>query len=139
MFTIPLYCTGALCTFSYTVSTNRESCQPITRALALGVKHLAMAIGGSMGSMLALEWAATYPDFVEELVLIAGCGRHTDWAIGIGEAQRYAIMADSNFNGGAYDMDAPPKAGLATSRMMAMLSYRAPASVRRRKLKGGAS
>ena len=26
----------------------------------LGVKHL-MAIGGSMGSMVALEWAATYP------------------------------------------------------------------------------
>ena len=43
----------------------------------LGVKHLRMAIGGSMGSMVALEWAACYPDYVTELVLIAGCGRHT--------------------------------------------------------------
>ena len=96
---------------------------------SLGVKHLKMAIGGSMGSMLALEWAATFPDFVEELCLIAGCGRHTDWAIGIGEAQRFSIMADGKFKGGSYDVNDPPKAGLATSRMMAMLSYRAPASV----------
>jgi homoserine O-acetyltransferase len=95
----------------------------------LGVRHLKMAIGGSMGSMLALEWAATFPDFVTELVLIAGCGRHTDWAIGIGEAQRFSIMADSKFKGGEYDPTDPPRAGLATSRMMAMLSYRAPQSM----------
>jgi len=38
----------------------------------LGVTHLRMAIGGSMGSMLALEWAACYPEYVEEMVLIAG-------------------------------------------------------------------
>tara|TARA_B110000977_G_scaffold195889_1_gene275192 strand:- start:1794 stop:3374 length:1581 start_codon:yes stop_codon:yes gene_type:complete len=98
----------------------------------LGIKHLKMAIGGSMGSMLALEWAATYPDFVTELVLIAGCGRHTDWAIGMGEAQRFSIMADAKFKGGEYDPADPPRAGLATSRMMAMLSYRAPKSVDQR-------
>ena len=102
----------------------------------LGVKHLRMAIGGSMGSMLALEWAATFPDFVTELVLIAGCGRHTDWAIGIGEAQRFSIMADAKFKGGQYDPADPPRAGLATSRMMAMLSYRAPKSVDERFARG---
>ena len=102
----------------------------------LGVKHLRMAIGGSMGSMLALEWAATFPDFVTELVLIAGCGRHTDWAIGIGEAQRFSIMADAKFKGGQYDPKDPPLAGLATSRMMAMLSYRAPKSVDERFARG---
>ena len=102
----------------------------------LGVKHLRMAIGGSMGSMLALEWAATFPDFVTELVLIAGCGRHTDWAIGIGEAQRFSIMADAKFKGGQYDPADPPLAGLATSRMMAMLSYRAPKSVDERFARG---
>ena len=102
----------------------------------LGVRHLRLAIGGSMGSMLALEWAATFPDFVTELVLIAGCGRHTDWAIGIGEAQRFSIMADAKFKGGQYDPKDPPLAGLATSRMMAMLSYRAPKSVDERFARG---
>ena len=50
----------------------------------LGVTHLRLAIGGSMGCMLALEWGATYPEFVTEMCLVAGCGRHTAWAIGIG-------------------------------------------------------
>ena len=30
---------------------------------------------------------------------MAGCGRHTDWAIGIGEAERFSIMADAKYNG----------------------------------------
>ena len=94
----------------------------------LGVKHLRMAIGGSMGSMLALEWAATFPAFTQ-LVLIAGCARHTDWAIAIGEAERFAVYADARFAGGAYDPSDPPSAGLAAARMTAMLTYRAPRSV----------
>ena len=83
-----------------------------------------------MGAMLALEFAASFPEYVEKLVLIAGCGKHTDWAIGIGEAQRHAIVSDANFEGGDYDVETGgPKDGLATSRMMAMLSYRAPVSM----------
>ena len=96
----------------------------------LKVTKLSMCIGGSMGSMLALEFAASFPEFVEKLVLIAGCGKHTDWAIGIGEAQRHAIVSDANFEGGDYEVETGgPKDGLATSRMMAMLSYRAPVSM----------
>ena len=96
----------------------------------LKVTRLSMCIGGSMGAMLALEFAASFPEYVEKLVLIAGCGKHTDWAIGIGEAQRHAIVSDANFEGGDYDVETGgPKDGLATSRMMAMLSYRAPVSM----------
>ena len=95
----------------------------------LGVTRLRLAIGGSMGSMLALEWAATFPDFVDQLILIAGCGRHTGWAVAIGEAERFAVYADARFAGGAYDPSDPPSAGLAAARMMAMLTYRAPRSV----------
>ena len=95
----------------------------------LGVRSLRLAIGGSMGCMLALEFGASYPDYVRELVLVAGCGRHTDWAIGIGEAERFAIMADGKWAGGDYDPNDPPKAGLAAARMTAMLTYRAPRSV----------
>ena len=95
----------------------------------LGAKKIRCAIGGSMGAMLALEWGATHPDLVESLVLIAGCGKHTDWAIGIGEAERFAIAADAKFLGGAYDPRDPPLGGLAAARMTAMLTYRAPRSV----------
>lgn len=45
-------------------------------------------------------------------------------------------MADAKFKGGQYDPADPPLAGLATSRMMAMLSYRAPKSVDERFARG---
>ena len=52
----------------------------------------------------ALEWAMAAPrGYVTELVLIAGCGRHTDRAIGLGEAQRFSIMSDAKFKGGDYN------------------------------------
>jgi homoserine acetyltransferase len=42
----------------------------------LGVCRVAIAIGGSLGGMLALEWIATYPAFVERAVIIAACAAH---------------------------------------------------------------
>jgi len=42
----------------------------------LGVRRLALAIGGSLGGMLALEWAATYPTLVDRVVAIACPARH---------------------------------------------------------------
>lgn len=77
----------------------------------LGVRGIAMAIGGSLGGMLALEWAATYPAFVRSLVLVATCARHTDWAIGLGEAGRQAVYADAKWRDGYYDPADPPLAG----------------------------
>ena len=95
----------------------------------LGVKKLALCTGGSMGAMLALEMAATYPDFVDELVLIAGCAAHTDWAIGIGDVQRHTIRADPAFNGGNFEPGQGPTKGLYAARMGAMLTYRTPQSI----------
>ena len=89
----------------------------------LGVRQVAMTIGGSMGAMHALEWAF-YGDFVRSIVPIAVGGRHSAWCIGWSEAQRQAIYADPAWNGGRYRPEAPPAAGLAAARMMAMISYR---------------
>ena len=83
----------------------------------LGMKNVKLCIGGSMGAMVAIEWACTYPELVTgDVVLIAGCGRHTAWAIALSEAQRFAIRGDA-------------VTGLAAARMMAMLAYRAPSSI----------
>jgi homoserine O-acetyltransferase len=44
----------------------------------LGVRSLALAIGGSLGGMLALEFASHYgTDYVRALAAIACCARHT--------------------------------------------------------------
>ncbi|MDE1886598.1 MAG: homoserine O-acetyltransferase [Gammaproteobacteria bacterium] len=91
---------------------------------ALGIARLALVIGGSLGGMQALEWAALYPERVGALVSI-GCGvRQSPWAIAWSEAQRQAIFADPNWRGGDYAPAAPPAAGLAAARAMAMVSYR---------------
>lgn len=91
---------------------------------ALGIERLSVVTGPSLGGMQALEWAAMYPDHVDSIVPIGVGGQHSAWCIGISEAQRQAIAADPNWNGGYYSDDAPPSRGLAAARMMAVCTYR---------------
>lgn len=109
--------------------TTRDTVALHRRALEqIGVRQVAFAIGGSMGGMHVLEWAfETTEDgapFVRALVPIAVGGRHTAWQIGWSEAQRQAIYADPKWREGRYPPEDPPAQGLATARMMAMVSYR---------------
>lgn len=97
----------------------------------LGVARVEMTIGGSLGGMLALEWAVLDPT-VRRVVLVATSHAHSAWCIAWSEAQRQAITADPDWQGGFYAPDRPPAAGLAAARMMAMLSYRNPASFEER-------
>ena len=90
----------------------------------LGVQFIELVTGPSLGGMQALEWALMYPERVGSLVPIGVGGRHSAWCIGISEAQRAAIAADPNWNGGFYSDDAPPEAGLSAARMMAICTYR---------------
>jgi len=90
----------------------------------LGVRRLELVTGPSLGGMQALEWAASYPQRVGSIVPIGVGGRHSAWCIGISEAQRAAIAADPDFNGGYYSDDRPPQRGLAAARMMAVCTYR---------------
>ncbi|NNE70126.1 MAG: homoserine O-acetyltransferase [Rhodothermales bacterium] len=89
----------------------------------LGVQRVAHVIGGSMGGMLALEWAF-HRHLVRSFSVVAAGGRHSPWSIAWGEAQRQAIFADPDFRDGAYSPDRPPLRGLSVARMMAMVSYR---------------
>lgn len=94
----------------------------------LGVSHIELAIGGSMGAMQVLEWAALYPEFVGTIVPIAAGASQSAWAIGLSEAQRHAIVTDPSFADGRYATSDQPLAGLATARMIAMSTYRSPES-----------
>lgn len=90
----------------------------------IGVEEAVLAIGGSMGGMQVLEWAFQ-DEFVRTLAPIAVGGYHSPWGIAWTEAQRRAIYSDPRWLGGAYPDVDPPIDGLATARMMAMISYRA--------------
>lgn len=87
----------------------------------LGVTHLDLVIGGSMGGMQVLEWAVLYSSFVGTIVPIGVGSAQSAWAIGISEAQRSAILNAST-----------PAGGLSTARMIAMCSYRSPMSFQSR-------
>ncbi|MFT4606170.1 MAG: homoserine O-acetyltransferase [Rhodothermales bacterium] len=89
----------------------------------LGVNRIAHVIGGSMGGMLAIEWAF-HRHLVRSFSVVAAGGRHSAWSIAWGEAQRQAIYADPDFQNGRYSPDRPPERGLSVARMMAMVSYR---------------
>jgi homoserine O-acetyltransferase/O-succinyltransferase len=89
----------------------------------LGVAVLQAAIGGSMGGMQVLEWAATFPQRVRSAIVIASAARHSAQNIAFHEVGRQAIMADPRWNGGDYYDAEPPAAGLAVARMAAHITY----------------
>lgn len=92
----------------------------------LGVDTLNLVVGGSMGGMQVLEWAALYPERVRAIAPIASGPTQSAWGIALSEAQRQAIKADTNFAEGRYPLGAGPAQGLAAARSMAMISYRSP-------------
>jgi homoserine O-acetyltransferase len=90
----------------------------------LGINVLEAVVGGSMGGMQVLEWAATYPGRVRSAVVIASAARHSAQNIAFHEVGRQAIMADPKWRGGDYYADNdPPAAGLAVARMAAHITY----------------
>lgn len=92
---------------------------------SLGVRSVACVIGGSLGGMQTLEWAATAgATFVKSIITICCGTHHHAWQIAISAAQRQAIYADPNWNGGDYAKGKEPRAGLSVARQMAMVSYR---------------
>lgn len=91
---------------------------------ALGVTSLKAVIGGSMGGMQVMEWAAMYPEMLRSIVPIASGAFHSAWAIGLNEVARRSIISDPRWQDGNYSFEHQPDAGLGLARAVAMLSYR---------------
>lgn len=90
----------------------------------LGIERLFAVIGGSMGGMQALEWAARHPERVFAVAPIATSTRQSAQNIAFHEIGRQAIMADPDWRGGAYlEQKTYPAKGLAVARMAAHVTY----------------
>ena len=90
----------------------------------LGIDRLLAVVGGSMGGMQVLQWAATYPQSVRAVVPIACAARHSAQNIAFHEVGRQAIMADPDWQGGEYwAHGTQPSKGLAVARMAAHITY----------------
>lgn len=90
----------------------------------LGVPKLFSVLGGSMGGMQVLEWAALYPERVFSAIPIATATHHSAQNIAFHEIGRQAINADPDFHGGEYwKHGVVPARGLAVARMTAHITY----------------
>ena len=91
---------------------------------ALGIDSLFCVLGGSLGGMQALQWAASYPKRVFSCVPLATAARHSAQNIAFYEVGRQAIMADPDWRGGDYEKHGVrPDKGLAVARMGAHITY----------------
>ena len=98
----------------------------------LGVRRLALATGGSLGGMVALEWGRVSSVPTERLVVFAAPGAASPQAIGWNVVQRMAIEADPAWAGGHYQPGEGPVAGLEAARALAMITYRSGAEFQAR-------
>ena len=99
----------------------------------LGIDQLFCVVGGSMGAMQVLEFAARYPDRTFAAIPIAGAARHSAQNIAFHEVGRQAIMADPDWCNGDYlNQGKRPTRGLAVARMEAHITYMSEAALHRK-------
>ena len=99
----------------------------------LGIEQVFAVIGGSLGGMQVLEWAASYPQRVFAAIPIACAAHQSAQNIAFHEVGRQAIMADPEWCGGAYQSQGKnPHRGLAVARMTAHITYLSESALHRK-------
>ncbi len=91
----------------------------------LGVEHLRLIFGTSMGCMHSFVWAETYPDFMDALMpmacqAVAITGRNRFWR----DAVMNAIQRDPGWNNGEYKQE--PTTALRTAQYLLAIAGSAP-------------
>jgi homoserine O-acetyltransferase/O-succinyltransferase len=99
--------------------------QQLLVTAGLGVQHLRLIFGTSMGCMHSFVWAETYPDFMDALMPMACLpvqivGRNRVWR----KMLMDAIRGDAAWNGGEYKDE--PKDGLRTAEDLLVIAGSAP-------------
>ena len=98
----------------------------------LGVPHLHLVTGGSVGGMNVLEWAKQHPDHVERIAPIAAAGRLDPQCLALDAIARRAITTDPDWQEGAYYGDTHPDDGLAVARQLGHVMYLSKESMDRK-------
>jgi homoserine O-acetyltransferase len=89
----------------------------------LGIDQVLAVTGGSIGGMVVLQWAVSYPNRVRSVIAIATTHRHSPQQIAFNEVSRQSIMADPAWKNGDYYDSEGPKLGLAVARMIGHITY----------------
>ncbi|GEM85594.1 homoserine O-acetyltransferase MetX [Meiothermus granaticius] len=90
----------------------------------LGIERVTL-LGGSLGGMVALEFALLFPERVNKLVVLATPAVHGPWARAFNRLAREAVESDPAYQSGEYSEQ---PLGLQMARALTMLSFRSPDS-----------
>lgn len=117
--------TGAAYGLEFPVITIGDMVRAQVRLIdSFGIDQLFAVVGGSMGGMQVLKWAAQYTKRVFSAMPIATAPWHSSQNIAFHEVGRQAVMADPNWCQGQYlAQGKTPKSGLAVARMAAHITY----------------
>ena len=77
----------------------------------LNIRHLVAVTGISMGGIGSLQWAVSFPDFMDAVIPIVPQANATRQTNFIWEAARQAIMLDPKWQNGNYPANDPPRRG----------------------------
>jgi homoserine O-acetyltransferase len=99
---------------------------------AMGVERLHAITGGSLGGMVALEYATCFPHEVERVCAMNASGKTYPFGIALHHLQRKAIFNDPAWLQGDYYAVGQPAAGLSLAREIGTVSYRSAAEFERR-------
>ena len=90
----------------------------------LKIEKLFCVLGGSMGGMQVLQFVSNFPHKARSAIPIACTASHSAQNIAFNELGRQAIMADSNWQNGNYEIEKNlPMKGLSVARMAAHITY----------------
>ncbi len=90
----------------------------------LGITKFFAVMGGSLGAMQALQWSISYPDRVQNAIVIAAAPKLSAQNIAFNEVARQAITTDPNYYGGHYyGKNVVPTKGLRIARMIGHITY----------------
>jgi homoserine O-acetyltransferase/O-succinyltransferase len=99
----------------------------------LGIEQLFCVLGGSMGGMQVLQWAADHTERVFTAVPVATAAWHSSQNIAFHELGRQAVMADPEWRKGAYtSAGTSPRNGLSVARMAAHITYLSEEALQRK-------
>ena len=98
--------------------TIRDNVHAVHRLLVEGlhVTHLRAVIGFSIGAQQALQWAVSYPGFMDRIVATSGTAKIYGHGIVRLDGQIAALTADAAFNGGNYTVE--PHRGIAATSLV---------------------
>ena len=74
-----------------------------------GLKKLVAVTGASMGGMQSMQWAVSYPDFMDAVVALSPSAKASAWTVAFMKTANNILQLDPAYKGGAYTTQ--PEAG----------------------------